>query len=128
MKIFLDDIRKPTDIYRDSVDSSWEVVKNYYQFVGKVRENFDKIILISFDHDLADEHYKIGQPSGFTEFDYTKCKEKTGIDCAKWLIEYCMTNQKNLPEYKCHSFNPVGKENILSLLGSFERHSRDIAS
>jgi hypothetical protein len=40
--------------------------------------------------------------------------EKTGYDCAKWLVEYCVEHGLKFPEYVVHSMNPVGKENILS--------------
>ena len=42
------------------------------------------------------------------------------MECAKWLIEYCLDNNKNLPEYYVHSANPVGAKNIKSLLDSFK--------
>ncbi|MDP9961886.1 cyclic-phosphate processing receiver domain-containing protein [Chryseobacterium lathyri] len=64
--------------------------------------------MISFDHDLADIHY--------LKPDSDEYAEKTGYECAKWLIEYCMDHYLDLPKFYCHSMNPVGKENILSLL------------
>lgn len=39
--------------------------------------------------------------------------EKTGYDCAKWMIEYyCLDMKLPLPEIFVHSMNPVGCENI----------------
>ncbi|MDQ0066004.1 cyclic-phosphate processing receiver domain-containing protein [Chryseobacterium lathyri] len=64
--------------------------------------------MISFDRDLADIHY--------LKPDSDEYAEKTGYECAKWLIEYCMDHYLDLPKFYCHSMNPVGKENILSLL------------
>lgn len=70
--------------------------------------------LVSFDHDLADIHY---DPSTWTEsFIY---KEKTGKDCAKWLIDYCLDNNQKFPKYIVHSMNTVGKENIIRLVENF---------
>ena len=46
-------------------------------------------------------------------------KEKTGYDCAKWLVEYCLDNDLSLPKYQVHSMNPVGKKNILDYLSNF---------
>ena len=47
-------------------------------------------------------------------------KEKTGYECAIWLVDYCMDNNLKLPNYYCHSMNPVGKDKIVGLLQSFQ--------
>ena len=47
-------------------------------------------------------------------------REKTGMDCAKWLVDYCMDNKKELPDFVVHSMNPAGGENIKSLLDQFK--------
>jgi hypothetical protein len=44
---------------------------------------------------------------------------KTGLDCAKFLVEYCLDNQIHKINFQVHSQNPVGKENIESLLNNF---------
>jgi hypothetical protein len=69
--------------------------------------------IISFDHDLSDRHYI---DPYFQEY-----VEKTGYDCAKWLVEHCMDNNLDLPKFYCHSMNPVGKNNIESLLNNFKK-------
>ena len=43
------------------------------------------------------------------------------MDCAKWLVEYCIDNNKKLPLYNIQSANSVGRENIDSLLKSFNK-------
>lgn len=43
-------------------------------------------------------------------FDHDLGEEKTGYDCAKWLVDYCMDNNLKLPLYAIQSANPVGKE------------------
>ncbi|MFP3598383.1 cyclic-phosphate processing receiver domain-containing protein [Chryseobacterium sp. SIMBA_029] len=114
--LFLDDIRYPHEVYRYTkqdifLRNDWHIVRNYEEFVTRITEKgLPK--WISFDHDLADEHYL--KPDSL---DYT---EKTGYECAKWLIEYCLENHVDLPEFYCHSMNPVGKENILRLLENFK--------
>ena len=127
--IFLDDERQPNEaIYWEHDDKScwiterpllhWEIVKSHDEFVTKITKNgIPKTI--SFDHDLADEHYVEGI-SG-TQPKYGEYKEKTGYECLKWLVEYC--NERNLPLPKCyiHSFNPVGRENMFSLIENYER-------
>jgi hypothetical protein len=49
-------------------------------------------------------------------------EEKTGYDCAKWLVDYCIDNQANLPDYLVHSANPIGKKNIESYLENFKKN------
>jgi len=115
--LFLDDIRYPLDAYHYTeqdifLREDWHVVRNYAQFVSRILEK-GLPEMISFDHDLADEHY--------LEQDSQEYVEKTGYDCAKWLIEYCMDHDVELPEFYCHSMNPVGKENIESLLNNFKK-------
>lgn len=110
--LFLDDIRYPVEAYHYTkqdifLRKDWHIVRNYEQFVSRILEK-GLPEMISFDHDLADEHY--------LEPDSQEFAEKTGYDCAKWLVEYCMDNYLDLPQFYCHSMNPVGKENIESLL------------
>lgn len=115
--LFLDDIRYPIEVYhytkRDIfLRSDWHIVRNYKQFINRILEN-GLPDMISFDHDLADEHY--------LQQDSQQFVEKTGYDCAKWLVEYCMDNGTDLPQFYSHSTNPVGKENIESLLRNFKK-------
>ncbi|UKB78904.1 cyclic-phosphate processing receiver domain-containing protein [Chryseobacterium sp. MEBOG07] len=116
--LFLDDIRYPIEAYHYTkqdifLRSGWHIVRNYEQFVNRILEK-GLPEMISFDHDLADVHY--------LKQDSQEYVEKTGYDCAKWLIEYCMDNYLDLPQFYCHSMNPVGKENILSLLKNFRNN------
>lgn len=107
-KLYLDDIRIPKT-------EGWDIVRNYDEFTAWIKLNGLPDV-ISFDHDLADIHY---DPSTWTQsFTYL---EKTGLDCAKWLVWYCIDNKLKLPTYFCHSANPVGKENILKLLRNYEK-------
>lgn len=104
--LFLDDERHPNAFLNDV--RAWVVVRNYNQFVETIRkQGLPKFI--SFDHDLADEHY-------VQSVDYGKFKEKTGYECARWLIEHCMTTKQPLPDWQVHSMNPVGRVNINMIL------------
>ena len=125
-RLFLDDIRNPMDcvLYmrpNKIYNESWDIVRTYDEFVKYILDNGIPDI-ISFDHDLADEHYSpaMNDSERYNELS-NLFKEKTGNDCAKWLCEYCMKNFLPLPEYYVHSMNPVGRENILSTLKSCER-------
>lgn len=97
----------------------WKIVRNYDEFVKAVTEDIDKITHISFDHDLADEHY---DPSMFADDDYryeeisNSFKEKTGYECALWLKVFYEENNKPLPTIFVHSMNPVGTQKIKQLL------------
>ena len=97
-KLYLDDVRNPkTD--------GWIIVRNFEEFVDFIQENGlpDEI---SFDHDLGED-------------------TQTGYDCAKWLCDYCWTNGLPVPPSNVHSANPVGRDNIISLIKSFEKRLND---
>lgn len=116
--LFLDDIRNPNMAYSIVNDVrynelSWIIVRDYNEFVSTIIDR-GMPSLISFDHDLDISHYGWSKLAPDTE-------EKTGYDCAKWLVEYCMNNEYVLPDYLVHSMNPVGKKNIIGLFQSFNR-------
>ena len=116
--LFLDDKREVFDIYKNT-PYEWMTAKCYSSFKDVI-ESFGPPIFVSFDHDLHDEHY-IGYKKdleGNDYIDYSKFKHKTGVDCAKWLVEYCEKNNRDLPSYEIHSFNPVGVENIKKVLNA----------
>lgn len=114
------------DDYRDPKEDKWLVfspipdpydivwVKSYNEFVSWINEN-GLPTGICFDHDLADQHYA-------PETDNYKYTEKTGMDCAKWLIDHCIDNNKELPKFASQSANPSGRENILALLNNYKKH------
>ncbi len=114
--LFLDDFRNPEVCFDYTYNQvyllGWTVVKNYDEFVKTVIEK-GMPQMLSLDHDLCDIHYAKQPP-------YDEDTEKTGYDCAKWLINYCMDNQLELPEtILIHSMNPVGSLNIKSLFDSY---------
>lgn len=137
--LFLDDIRDPwmvgDYIYPFEIKAlyrkeRWNVVRNYSEFCAFIESNGLPEI-ISFDHDLADEHYT---PQEYWE-SYEKSKnyqagkqykEKTGLDCAKWFIDYIIDGGHELPKMLCHSLNPVGKDNILALFESYKKSKENI--
>jgi hypothetical protein len=130
MKIlWLDDLRNPYINLEGRVPKEKGVVEwvlNYEQFTQWI-EKFGLPEIISFDHDLADEHYT---PKEYwhnyqVSKDYQDAQnyqEKTGMDCAKWLVDYCMDNNAQLPKFYVHSANPVGADNIRGLLRSYLKH------
>ena len=80
---------------------------------------------ICFDHDLGEDESIERVKNGMSkrQSKKIKAKSKSGMDCAKWLVEYCIDNKLSLPKYSIQSANPVGKENIDSLLKNFTKRN-----
>ena len=122
--LFLDDEREPKDVkWIELPPVAWVVVKNYKAFVETIKR--DGIpTTISFDHDLADEHYQeytVAHDERMLSFGtirYDRLKEKTGYDCAKWLAELCVERNVPIPLYYIHTLNPIGRQNIFSVMES----------
>lgn len=111
VKLFLDDVRNPKT-------TGWTVVRNYDEFVKHIEEN-GLPEEVSFDHDLADVHY---DPETFKQgFVY---HEKTGYDCAKWLVEESINSGISLPLILTHSANPIGSANIMGYINNFLKNQR----
>jgi hypothetical protein len=120
--LFLDDIRIPQQVtwVELPMPGGWIIARNYKDFTSIILEK-GMPEFIAFDHDLADEHYQILKP-GEIRGEY---KEKTGADCAHWLVGYCMEDWKDLPDYAVHSMNPEGGKNIIAKLESYRRLLED---
>ena len=112
--LWLDDYRNPNEwmdyvkmvcpiMVKEPCAIVW--VKSYDEFVEYIT-NRGLPDAIGFDHDLADEG----------------SSEKTGYDAAKFLVDYCLENNTDLPEFGSQSANPAGRENILNLLNNFKRY------
>lgn len=126
--LFLDDYRQPIDcasyMYRKGVDckiyhKEWNIVKSYGQFINWINQN-GLPDFISFDHDLNDLEELQESLEKNEWFDSISNKEYTGMDCAKWLVNYCLDNNKSLPKFAVHSANPCGASNIEGLLNNFK--------
>lgn len=127
--LWLDDTRDPyagtwTEDYSPLIYPYTLVwVKSYKEFISYVKEN-GLPDAICFDHDLGDVVEQLARSNGKSKKDARtlKQKEKTGHDCAKWLVDYCLDNKQKLPLWNVQSANPVGKENINMLLLAFKKH------
>lgn len=122
--IYLDDVRTPV---ASNLDKMWTVVRSYDEFVAKVSEiGLDNIEVISLDHDLGDsamtEFYANVSPN-YT-LDYDNIKEKTGLDCAKWLVNQSIETKILLPQVYTHSANPIGSANIMGYINNFLMRSK----
>ena len=128
-KLFLDDIRNPKDgiglvpsnLNKFYWANDWTVVRTYEEFVSYITEN-GLPDFISFDHDLADEHYVAYMELQKGKIEESVPTEKTGYQAAKWLVDYCVDNSVLIPEYIVHSQNEVGKKNIQSYLENAKKH------
>ena len=103
-KLFIDDIRYPFNIGVDCTD--FMIARN--PFVAKQLIEQYKPQYICFDHDLG--------------IDDNGNLYETGYDIAKWLVEKDLDDSTFITsqfKYLVHSANPVGKNNIESLLNNY---------
>ena len=119
IKVYLDDVRTP-------VDKDWVVVRSYDEFVDKVNEiGLDNIDVISLDHDLGDTAMAEWHRSVYQNYtlDYNNIKEKTGYDCAKWLVDQWMEG-KSVVDVYTHSANAIGSANIMGYINNYRHVNR----
>ena len=111
--LFLDDERSPSNVDWIQLpflsDEEWEIVRDFSQFKQWI-ENYGLPDVVSFDHDLAD--------FGHREKTLDK-DERTGLDCAKFMVDWCLDHDLACPSFFVHSKNLAGKENIQELLSQF---------
>lgn len=129
VKLYLDDVRTP-------IKDGWTVVRNYDEFKNKVEEvGLDNIELISLDHDLGDTAMNeyFNNVSKNYKLDYNNIEEKTGYDCAKWLVNHfydlhpeategyrAFRNKEfPFPDVYVHSANPIGAANMMGYINNF---------
>lgn len=93
MKMFIDDIRNP-------ITNDWIVIRNSYDAIKFIEEN-GMVDFISFDHDLGGDD--------------------TSMIFVHWLIEKDLDEDiiKEMFGFAIHSANPVGAQNIHSLLSNY---------
>jgi len=120
MRLYLDDVRIPTE-------DGWEFVKNYDEFVAHIRmHGLESYEVISLDHDLGDtamnEYYNNVRDN--YKIDYNNITEKTGLDCAKFLVAESMTKGIPLPQIYVHSANPIGSANIMGYINNYFMNCR----
>jgi len=99
-RLFLDDMRDPPP-----GDHNWIVVRSTQAAI-----------------DWCEAH---GAPD-FVAFDHDLGLDDTGMAFAKWLIECDIESEGQfLPRnfaFSIHSMNPVGRENLQGLMGSYLAH------
>ncbi len=129
IRLYLDDVRTPLDPNNAWIEGipQWQVVRNYEQFVSHIQynglENYD---VISLDHDLGDsamKEYFYNVSPNYT-LDYNNITEKTGLDCAKFLVAESMSTGIPLPQIYVHSANPIGSANIMGYVNNYLMNQR----
>jgi hypothetical protein len=113
-KIYLDDVRTP-------LDQDWVIVRSYEEFISKVNEiGLQDIELISLDHDLGDSAMSEWHKNVYHNYklDYDNITEKTGYDCAKWLVEQWLNGRPVVDVYT-HSANAIGSANIMGYINNY---------
>ncbi len=101
--LYLDDVRIPAPV----MGAEWVVVRSAVEF-RKYLENNPMPALISFDHDLGQDD------DGY--------EARSGMIAAHWLVRHCMKYNVPPPLFTTHSQNPVGAENIRSLLNNYRKN------
>ncbi len=133
MNMFLDDMRNPEHAYlhldtgipkvslvqhSDIHQDDWVIARTYDEFV-KCVTYLGLPDVVSFDHDLDEEHIKhyftVTQDTGVIE--YGNLKEKTGKHCADYLVQE-WKKQGKPKEIKTfvHSANRWGQIEIKKVL------------
>jgi len=123
--IYLDDVRTPTQGVGED-NRPWVIVRSYDEFVEKVNEiGLENIQAISLDHDLGDSAMSEWKNNVYHNYklDYDNITEKTGYDCAKWLVEQWMDN-KPVVTVMTHSANAIGSANIMGYINNYRHISR----
>lgn len=133
MKLFLDDIRKPSDCLgymhrrigqlNPLYDTEWTVVRNYKEFCHAIDTNVGRIAFVSFDHDLADKHYheSMFDNRGRYEYEIRHVKEETGKECAEYMVKVYTSHNLSLPACFIHTQNPVGLQRIKDVLDDYKK-------
>jgi hypothetical protein len=119
MKIYLDDVRIP-------IEEGWTIVRNYDEFVSKINETgLEKIELISLDHDLDKSAMIEWSKNTYENYtiNYNNIAEKTGLDCAKWLIQQ-WKDGKPVVDVVIHSANAIGSANMMGIINHYRHVNR----
>lgn len=105
-KLFLDDIRTIEIVYDKSMESEFDIVRTFEEFVAYIKKN-GLPNYISFDNDLG-----LGEDGKVAP---------DGLAAAKWLVYESGLDLRNL-KFKVHSANPVASEQIKDLLNNYIKH------
>lgn len=126
--IFLDDLRDPKDAFAHTnqlmfLEWEWTVIRSFDEFAEWIHAN-GLPDFVSFVHDLHNDHYT--PQHLWTDKEAAKAwrtgeisAKPNGFHCAMFLVHYCSLKKLKLPEWYCHSMNPVGNDKISFALNGF---------
>lgn len=100
----------------------WLLAKSYEEFCFLI-DNLGIPDMVSLDHDL-DETAMVECMAAIAEgreFNYKAVKEKTGLDCARYLIKKCGESGVKIPKYLVHTANPNGAANMIAELEAYKK-------
>lgn len=104
-KIFLDDLRIPTDIYPNTTNEDWMVIRNLTDFRNTI-ETLGVPEYISFDNDLGDSL-------------------EEGKDAAKWMVFEKWLDISEM-DFLVHSANVSGvREYVTDLLNNWKKELKN---
>lgn len=104
-KLFLDDLRIPTDIYPNTINEDWVIIRNLTDFKQTV-ETMGVPEYISFDNDLGDSL-------------------EEGKDAAKWMVFEKWLDISNM-NFIVHSANVSGvREYVTDLLNNWKKELKN---
>jgi hypothetical protein len=89
--------------------------KNIYQFIDYIEKNGIPQF-VSFDHDLNNR----GGGEGLSD---EQKINNNGVNCAKWLFNYCKQIGQPLPKFYVHSANPKHGPEINTVLTSEKKRT-----
>ena len=104
-KLFLDDLRIPTDIYPNTINEDWVIIRNLTDF-KKTVETMGVPEYISFDNDLGDSL-------------------EEGKDAAKWMVFEKWLDISDM-NFIVHSANVSGvREYVTDLLNNWKKELKN---
>jgi len=136
--LMLDDVRDVKDCYLYDLKRKletesqiprglWKVVRSYDQFVFSIK-NHGVPRVVSFDNDLHRDHYDIFSKASLEGFfDWKFVQPKMGLHALEFLIDFCKTNEIELPIIYIHTANPFAREEMNKIL-NIEKKTLDIFS
>jgi len=121
--LFLDDIRSPDDAFlygqrKMLVSESkipngcWTIKRNYEEFKDFIEKDGVPRV-VSLDNDLHPVHYKIfhnAEATGY--FDWKFVQPKMGIHCLDFLLNFCFTNEQDIPVLYFHTANSMARKEM----------------
>lgn len=101
--LFLDDERYPFWVYEKPSEIGGFHIARSSEVAKTLVLTYGMPLYISFDHDLEGDD--------------------TAMVFVKWLVEWALDQKTpvRIPDYKVHSGNPVGRDNIISYMESWKR-------